>query len=164
MSKVRECDASWQDVRILRQLDYATANNGSDKANGKLYQATANTLISPTTFPVVETYTYAGVGGRVSRRRTAVDGRVIDLDLTWSDLGRPASVTYPNDDELDDPSRTVSNAYSWGMLTGVTSYTTSISYHPNLMVNAVAHANGATVTYAKDSPLHPETSGASLVL
>jgi len=83
-------------------------------------------------------------------RRNAVDGRTINLDLTWTDLGRPASVTYPNDQGISDPVRTISNTYALGLLTAVPSYATSIGYHANLMVNAVLHANNVTVTHVKD--------------
>jgi len=151
--KVRESNSGWSDVRVLRQFDYATANNGTDKRNGKLYQATATNMISTTAFPVVETYTYAGLGGRVSRRQTTVDSRTINLDLTWTDLGRLSSVTYPDDTDplVNDPARTVSDTYAWGLLTAVPSYATSITYHPNLMVNELQQANATKVIYGKDA-------------
>jgi len=78
---VRQSDSNWTDGSILRQLDFAEANDGSNLANGKLSEATANNLIGQTTFPVVETYTYAGLDGRVSRRSTTVDGHTINLEL-----------------------------------------------------------------------------------
>lgn len=62
----------------------------------------------------VETCTHSGVGRRVSRRQTTVDSRTINIDLTWTDLGTLASVTYPDDTGLSDPARTVSPTYSWG--------------------------------------------------
>jgi RHS repeat-associated protein len=174
--KVKESNSGWADVRTLRQFDYATANNGSDKRNGKLLTATATNMISTTAFPVVETYTYAGVGGRVSRRQTTVDGRTLTLDLTWNDLGRLSWQQYPDDSAIADPVRKVINTYTQGLLTGVcegsapptctTNYATPISYHPNVMVNAVQHANGVMVTYARDDndmrrPKSIATSGAA---
>jgi len=158
---VREADSDWDDVRILRQFDYAEANDGTNLANGKLSEATANNILGQTPFPVVETYTYAGVGGRVSRRSTSVDGRTIDLDVTWTDLGKPWVTTYPDDDTLGDPSRKVINTYTWGLLTGVcegsspptcqTNYTTAITYHANLMLNQVTNANATKVLHGKDA-------------
>jgi RHS repeat-associated protein len=142
--KVRESSVSWTDVRILRQFDYVTATNGTDKRNGKLLTATANNVISGTVFPVVETYTYAGVGGRVSRRQTTVDGRIINLDLTWTELGKPNNIVYPDDTGISDPSRTLSHTYTMGFLSAVPGYASSITYHPNLMVKQVVDFYGVT--------------------
>jgi len=137
--KVKESNSGWTDVRTLRQFDYALDNDGADKRNGKLFRATANNVVSGTTIPIVETYTYAQVGGRVSRRQAVVDhpgtgdDRTLNLNLTWTDLGKLASVAYPNDTQLGtaiEPDRTVTNTYSWGLLTAVPGYATSISYHP----------------------------------
>jgi len=57
---VRQSDSNWTNGSILRQLDFAEANDGGNLANGKLSEATANNLIGQTTFPVVETYRCQG--------------------------------------------------------------------------------------------------------
>ncbi|MCD4748598.1 MAG: hypothetical protein K8R59_04415 [Thermoanaerobaculales bacterium] len=61
-------------------------------------------------------------------------------------------VVDPNDQVLEShgPARTITNTYSWGRLSGVTGYTTSMSYHENGMLNAVVHTNGVTDTFGLD--------------
>ncbi len=143
-----------------KEFTYGTNNNGSDKRNGKLVTALRHNWISGTDYPVSESYTYAGVGGRTSARTTSVDGRSISQVFTWNDLSSLSWQQYPDDSAVADPTRKVINTYSLGFLTGVcegstpptctTNYASSISYHPSLMVNQVVHANGVTDTYAKD--------------
>lgn len=77
----------------------------------------------------METYTYGGVAGRISARRTQVEGRTIDQSFAWSDLGPIATLGYPDDTVLADPARPVSHGYSLGYLTSVGSFLTSLSYH-----------------------------------
>jgi RHS repeat-associated protein len=146
-----------------KEFTYGTNNNGSDKRNGKLVTALRHNFIPVTDYPVTESYTYAGVGGRASARTTSVDGRSISQSFTWNDLGSLSWQQYPDDSAVADPTRKVINTYTLGFLTGVcegttpptctANYATTISYHPNLMVYQVVHANGSpgvTDTYAKD--------------
>jgi RHS repeat-associated protein len=70
-------------------------------------------------------------------------------------LGQPLSVTYP---DCTAPTscggsdnsylRTVSSTHTNGFLTAVGGYASSISYHPNGMVNQVLHANNVRSTQA----------------
>jgi len=52
------------------------------------------------------------------------------------------------------PARTVTNAYSYGLLTGVseggTSFAPSITYHTNMTPNRITFGNGAWLDHAKD--------------
>jgi RHS repeat-associated protein len=91
---------------------------------------------------------------RFSQRQTVVESRTITQAFTWNDLGLIASVGYPDDNQLDnatqEPVRTVSYTYANGFLTAIPSFATSISYHPNTMVNRIAHANAVSVDHTID--------------
>jgi hypothetical protein len=62
--------------------------------------------------------------------------------------------------------RTVTNTYTAGLFSAVGSpghpgaYASAITYHPNLMVNQVVHANGMTDTYALDPNSNAPAGGA----
>ena len=160
LTQVAQADGSGNpSTPVLTTLAYAITNSGSNKRNGKLETATsANPDL--TSASVVETYAYAGAGGRVSSRQTQVEGRAITQSFTWNDLGQLSWQQYPDDSAIADPVRKVINTYTQGLLTGVceggsppactTNYLTSISYHANLMPNVVTHANQTKVTYGKD--------------
>jgi RHS repeat-associated protein len=99
------------------------------------------------------------VGGRVCQRDTLagiVGGNqgTFTQAFTWSDLGVPATVTYPQKAGVG-PSRTVTFDYTNGWLSrvheGSTNYASSVSYHANGTVNQVVRPNSTTDTYAKDA-------------
>jgi RHS repeat-associated protein len=147
----------------VKTFTFATANAANDWANGKLRTAVANNYYDPnsptTNFLSQETYTYGGVGGHVSQRDTLAgivggyQGTFIQ-NFTWSDLGVPATVTYPQKAGVG-PARTVTFDLTNGWLTrvheGTTNYASSISYHANGMVNQVTRPNSTTDTFAKDA-------------
>jgi RHS repeat-associated protein len=133
----------------LIDLAYATANGSGDYANGKLKTATRHNWISGVDNQVVETYTYGGVGGTPSARSTTVEGQSLTQGFTWTDLGLPASVTYPQISGIG-PARTVSDSYSNGFLTSVPSYASSITYSVNAMPYQITHANNVVATYGLD--------------
>ena len=99
------------------------------------------------------------MGGRISQRDTLagiVGGYqgTFTQSFTWSDLGVPASVTYPQKAGVG-PARTVTFDLTNGWLSrvheGATNYASSISYHANGMVNQVTRPNSTTDTLAKDA-------------
>jgi hypothetical protein len=98
---------------LLAELTYATANGTNDWKNGKLVQAKRHNYGGGTDELVTETYVYGGIGGRVSQRTTLVglqlpapaDPRTITQTFTWNDLGQAASLGYPDDGAIADPSR-----------------------------------------------------------
>ena len=162
LTQVQETNRS---NRIVKQFTFGTANAlGVDSLTsyrkGRLLTATRyNYDRTGIGFdPVVtETYEYTGVGGRVSRKVTEVKNGVttvasFDHRTTWNDLGAPLTTTYPDciggGCATVDPARTVSNTYTNGFLTAVPGYANSISYHPNGMMNTVAHANGLNTIQA----------------
>jgi hypothetical protein len=49
-----------------------------------------------------------------------------------------------------DPAKAIDYGNANGAVTAVPSFLSSISYHPNGMVNTVTHANGTRVVHGKD--------------
>jgi RHS repeat-associated protein len=144
--------------RVLEQRTYGTGKNNGDRSAGKLksskrfnYHESFNT-----DFPVQQTYTYGGRGGRVSRLVSALNntGETYTQDYTWHELGRLASVTYPTCDHCPGgggaPARTVSYTYGQGFLTAVPGWANAISYHANGLWHQITHANGVVTTQGLD--------------
>lgn len=143
----------------LKEYTYATANAGTDLANGKLRTAWAKHVApSGSTDPAMnaviqETYTYAGVGEAVSAKTTTVTVtgsgvanpvQTFSQAFTWTDLGLLASQSYPacaGAACAETPGQTVYTTYAAGFLTAVEPYyATAITYHPSGMTDSVTHA------------------------
>gem|GEM_PF-3433999 len=158
--RVSEADASQLPTTVkLKEYTYATANVGTDLANGKLRTAWTK-HIAPTGSPdpalsavIQETYTYAGVGGAVSAKTTAVTVtgstvanpvQTFSQAFTWTDLGLLASQSYPACTGAacaETPGRTVYNTYAAGFLTAVEPYyATAITYNASGMTDSITHA------------------------
>ncbi|MGV8040649.1 MAG: RHS repeat-associated core domain-containing protein [Thermoanaerobaculaceae bacterium] len=150
---------------LLKAMTYASTNVAGTPANwraGKLETATAvnraftlpvsnNTTSGTTT--VTETYTYAGRGGRVSTKATAVTlagapsgnfSQSFTQSFRWTELGQLDALTYPTCVAAactNTTTRSVVNAYQGGRLVAVGPYyATEITYHPNGMLKQVTHA------------------------
>ncbi len=159
--------------RPLKTFSYATANVGSDAANGKLRTASRYNYpaLSGTTYTslVGQTYTYGGAGGRVSQRDLAhtfngAASESFHQTFAYDGLGNLASLGYPQCtfaacSGVAASPRTLGFSYTRGYLTGVTGYTGTIagkaagigiSYSPNHLVNQVQHGNGILDTQAND--------------
>jgi RHS repeat-associated protein len=141
-------------TNVLRSLSYATANSAGNLAKGKLVSAES---MDANNFKALEALTYGGVDGRISKRTTlagASNQNTFTLDLTWSPLGKVASVTYPQIITGVAPTRTVTNTYEHGVLTrvaeGTTNYASEITYHNNGAINRVTYGNQVWVEHAKD--------------
>ena len=159
--------------RVLKAFEYATANNGADLRQGKLWKATRHNYLPAfggLDVEIEEVYAYAGKDGRASSRNTNRDGSLwFSQTFAWDELGNPASVGYPACHRTGCGSiggRTVTYGYTQGSLTSVPGYASSISYHPNLMLSQIAHSNGVTDTWAIATnkmrrPLQISTSGVS---
>ncbi|HVF58782.1 MAG TPA: RHS repeat-associated core domain-containing protein [Thermoanaerobaculia bacterium] len=147
-------------VRALKLFTYGTSNAAGVRTNGRLEQATRwNYPTGFETAQVVETYTYGGVQGRVSRRDTQfVYGGV--TKESWAQswvhdaLGNLSQQTYP---DCTAPSlcggaasRTVSSTRQRGLLTAVPGFATAITYHANGLYNQITHANGVVDTQTND--------------
>lgn len=106
---------------------------------------------------MTEKYTYSGLGGRVSSHETIVSTLgTCTQGFSWNDLGAQATMSYPVcvGSNTAGTARTLTLGYSKGLLTSVAdqgrTYASSISYHPNTMLKAIAHGNGVTVTHGLD--------------
>lgn len=145
--------------RIWKTFTYATANTTTpegqtDWRNGKLLEALRHNYLDRFAMDITmkETYTYAGVGGRVSRRNTvSSDVTSFTQTFAYDDRGRVTSLGYPSctaDCTLAGPS--ITNTYTNGALTAVSSFAPSITYHSNYTVNDVTFANAAHWIQDKD--------------
>ena len=147
-------------LRLLKLFTYGTSNAAGVRTHGRLEQATRwNYPTGFETAQVVETYTYGGVQGRVSRRDTQyVYGGVNQQSWTqgwvYDALGNLTQQTYP---DCTAPAlcggaapRTVSYTRSRGLLTAVPGFATAITYHANGLHNQITHANGVADTQTND--------------
>lgn len=150
-------------VGPLKVFLHDRPNSLGDWSVGKLDTATRyNRSAELGNVAVVETYTYGGLGGRLSVKNTRVSrpsGDVASFDdqYSYNTAGDLASVTYPLCSSgtclsLSAPFRTVSSSYRHGMVTDVPPYTqgfqnaTGITYHPNAIVSTIEHRNVAGTT------------------
>jgi hypothetical protein len=90
--------------RDLKVWEYAEDNGpNGDMKKGKVVSATRYNYrevpFNPGLYaniPVVEEYAYAGKGGRISSRRTKLNGTyVFDQSWEWDDLGQMTRQVYP---------------------------------------------------------------------
>jgi RHS repeat-associated protein len=148
--------------RTLKAWTYGTGTGAADRSRGKVQTAERYNYVVLGTIPytdlVRETYTYGGRSGRVSTRLTenfinplpgGAPSDSFTQSFVWNDLGDPASLGYPY--RLGLPvGRTVTFGYTNGILTSVPGYASSITYHPNGMLNQVAHSNTVTDIWGPD--------------
>ena len=156
--------------RLLQEYFYRRTNSPGELSAGKLYQAKQHNYGVPvgplpiaalgvSDLIVTETYNYAGRGGRVSQRTTILAGlqaRVFRQGFSWDALGNLETLGYPTCLHapcagLGTPGRTVTSVYDEGSLSEVSGYATSITYHPNGLLNLITHANGMVETQQADS-------------
>ena len=86
--------------RPLKTFSFSPGNGVNDWSLGKLQQASRYNYLTfgstPLTVQALETYTYGGRDGRVSRRDTAMStGEAFTQSFTYNALGLPETVTYP---------------------------------------------------------------------
>lgn len=154
---------------VLESYAFATGNLTNNWRRGKLETADRYNYLQVGTTPFLvqmrESYTYGGVGGRVSNRVTswanATTGDSFTQAWTYDPLGNVATITYPRCTHsycngAATSSRTASFTYSRGRLTGATSTTSpsmgtsSLTYHSNGTVASVTHGNGVSWTQGLD--------------
>lgn len=158
----------------LKSFTYATDNSFGNLKKGKLEAATRhNWVLHPENgnlidVTVTEQYTYGGKGGRVSQRGTSLNtGHTFTQSWSWDDMGRVSSLTYPTCTfaecaPANPASSTVGFGYTEGLLTSVTGYAGTITYHSNGTLNQVQHANG--VTYSRGLDPHRMPRPASIAV
>jgi RHS repeat-associated protein len=159
-------------------VDPVTGGSCFDFRQGKITQQSRFNYVTvnggPFTVELREAMNYCGRDGRMSRRSLEnwVNGGAAPSEtfflpnVTYDALGNVTSLDYPRctHGACTAPSpRTVTSSYTNGFLTAVGNpsnagyYASSITYHPNLMVNQVVHNNNPvdatkslTDTYAND--------------
>ncbi|MGH9363043.1 MAG: hypothetical protein ACRD2T_14110, partial [Thermoanaerobaculia bacterium] len=146
--------------RLLKLFTYGTSNAAGVRTNGRLEQATRwNYPAGFSTAQVVETYTYGGVQGRVSRRDTQFVYGGVNKESwtqTWAydALGNVFSQTYPDCTApalcAGAPPRTVGYTRLRGRLTEIPGFATAITYHANGLYNQITRANGVVETQIND--------------
>ena len=183
-SSSRELDFTYDGAERRTRVDTPTYNfaqwiyetNAGSPELGKLKTAIRQNHLGlpPGNYEVHETYTYGDFGRRVTHRTTQfvvndVNQERIEQGWRYDRAGEVTEMTYPNCYEGQCPSTgtgsgTIAPTYSEGFLTAVPGWASSITYHPNRMVNQVMHSNGVTDTIANDPngmrrPLSIATSG-----
>lgn len=145
---------------VMKEFVYDRTNDGTDYSMGKLDYAIRHNhhAILGGDITIKETYTYKGVGGRLSSKKTEVSpgGQTFADGYTFNSLGALQSVSYPKCtgcSGLADVSRSVSNTYSYGFLTAVPTYANSLTYHANGLLATIRHLNGD----GTDGPLYSQT-------
>lgn len=156
--------------RTLKSFAYAGQNVPGEKSLGKLRKATRYNYVTAGvcgqshTAAIEEEYTYGGLGGRVSARRTqltfdGVANETFDQGFSYTQLGLPLTLDYPECTFCTAAlPRAVTNTYTHGRLTGVTGYATGLAYHSNGMLNTVTHGNAVIDTQANDQNGMPRPS------
>jgi YD repeat-containing protein len=150
--------------RPIKKFDFATANSGADRRNGKLVKAVRHNYLDLTgQIDVTESYEYATANGQLSRRSTLVekvdgtqrtplqqfDYRVSEYD----DFSLPKRIAMPTCTMHGCAAvgglTSVEMERSAGFLTSVRDFAT-LTYHPSGMPEKVRHQTpqGATDTYA----------------
>jgi RHS repeat-associated protein len=163
LTKVEDIDQSTLARRTVKEFSFGDTATGSAKAR----LATAIRHNYPADLggdaSVTESYQY-GSDGRVSQRTTTVastpsfSGATFSFSQTWNELGLPDTVTYPSTASGTSPARSVASTYTNGLLSGVTGYASSISYHANGTIDTVAHSNGMNEQTVADSSDMPRPS------
>ncbi|MDY7094541.1 MAG: hypothetical protein SX243_16340, partial [Acidobacteriota bacterium] len=142
----------------LKSFEYAGSGDAGTWGFGKLWKATRTNIRRipwapsiTTELDVRETYTYNGVGGRISRRVTDLNNsdRVFDQSWTYDDLGNVKTQGYPRCTDAPcntqpGPARNLTRDYVYGQLTAVREGSTtlgSLTYHDNGSLASVLHAN-----------------------
>ncbi len=148
----------------LKQFVYDRTSSGADFSLGKLDYAVRHNRLAPfaSDIAVKETYTYAGPGGRVSKRRTTVGNgtpsqdRTFENEYTYDAFGNVLELDYPSCTgcpQLAEPSRVVGNTYTRSTLTSVPGYASDIAYHPGGILKSVRHRNAD----GTDGPLYTQS-------
>jgi YD repeat-containing protein len=155
LTEVKDLD-SFGVRRTLKKFVYD--NDSSSLTKGRLKSATRyNHPSGAGEVAVVETYTYDTTKGVVSGKSTEVKVdnttfQTFSQSYGYDELAEPASITYPTCPGCSGTGwvGTLSRTFSLGRLTGVGPYASSITYHPDGMVNIVTHPGGVTDTQARD--------------
>lgn len=153
-------------ARPLKSFAYYLNPASGAHLLGKLRETTRHNYVydpravtSPKDIAVTERYNYWSTNHRLRYTRVISEGLKWETTFNYDTLGNVSSVQYPSMTvgctvsatcPAEGPARTVSDNYTYGFLTAVPGFISSISYHPNEMVASVAHTNG--VTWIQEMP------------
>ena len=156
-------------TRPLKVFTFGISN--PDRSNGKVLTATrSNYPAAPLsgTYEVVESFTYLGLEGRVSRKHTQLTGGGEQMSFvqtfSYDPLGPVETLGYPEctfaacTDRLPRP---VKFGYTKGRLTSVAGFASSITYHANGLIDRVKHSNGIDDLQGNDPDWMPRPSSSS---
>lgn len=141
----------WESDTVLKEFAYDRA--GAPRGLGKLdYAIRHNHQPGLGDVQVKETYTYAGVGGRLSSKKTEVsNGPSFEDRYVYDSTGALTSLTYPSCTGcgISLPARVVNHEYAAGGLKKVDGYGT-FDYWANGMLKSVQHAGLANTARSVD--------------
>jgi len=133
---------------------------GSGASGGKLSQRLgSNTGVAST---VTETFTYSGLGGRLSQKDLTISGTPqgsLTFTESWSHnlLGLPASHTHPRraTDAPVTAGLTYTTGLAGGLSSGVQTVVSSAAYNPSTLLSSWKAGNNVVTTISQDSALLP---------
>ena len=156
--------------RVWKEWQWGTANQGNNLAKGQLIRAVRHNYPYGVDWSVVETYAYAGIGGRQSEKTSQIQwpanpvadryGTYFSTAFTYDPLGNLSALSYPRclptpqngqnrcSDAPNDqtaPAHTLNHAYSSGVHWSSQSTlgpSAQATYHPNLQLATLAYENG----------------------
>jgi RHS repeat-associated protein len=146
---------------LLKLYEYWPA--GAASSVGKLQRATRHNRFGPGgslgDVVVTEEYFYGGKEARISERHTAADrgSSVLRFAQSWTytDLGDVAGTSYPCQASASwtctESAPTVSRSYEQGWLTGIPGYLSSVTWHPNGMLDTITYGSGLTYSQGLDA-------------
>jgi YD repeat-containing protein len=165
------------DTEILKEFTYGDEETGlTDQSKGKVVTAVRHNphKAAATNKAVTESYTYSGLGGLLSKKKTTVGTREFVDEYSHNPAGSLETVTYPTCNGCTAPPRVVKNTYDIGLLKSVghaatpgataTEIAGGFTYHANGMPHEIQHKNADgsagpkhTVTIAANGMARPET-------
>ena len=156
--------------RVWKEWQWGTSNQGNNLAKGQLIRAVRHNYPYGVDWSVVETYAYAGIGGRQSEKTSQIQwpanpvadryGTYFSTAFTYDPLGNLSALTYPRclptpqngqnrcGDAANDhtaPAHTLNHTYSSGVHWRAQSTlgpSAQATYHPNLQLATLTYENG----------------------
>ncbi|MEZ5312887.1 MAG: RHS repeat-associated core domain-containing protein [Thermoanaerobaculia bacterium] len=165
------------DDRLMKEWQFATANSGSNRKKGKVefafgYNYPVLSGGNPTIL-LRETFVYGENAGQLSQRtldaffngsqqHRFVHSEQVDALGQRTRISEPVCVEPTGTPGFCAPSSLVAldvdSTYSYGLLTGMPSWLSSLAYHPNGLWSSITHANGLveTATLGADRRARPK--------
>jgi YD repeat-containing protein len=146
-----------------KEFVYGTENDGTNLKKGKLESSIRHNYNGTGDYRVLETYAYAGLGGRLSKKTTTVDRtdhtpaflQKFEQGYAYDSLGEITTIDYPKCIDSTRPCGAapwdqLTPTYNIGRLSTIPGFINKITYHANGMTNEILHANQVLDTQALD--------------